>query len=103
MEVESLQTKMEEERKALSLCRSKALQRGLKMEITAAEWQWDRRKLTFFFIADKRVDFRDLVKDLFRTWKTRIWSVLFSYFLTQKKELDFFFSMRGRRMCSVNP
>ncbi|KNZ61356.1 hypothetical protein VP01_1412g3 [Puccinia sorghi] len=79
MEVESLQTKMEEERKALSLCRSKALQRGLKMEITAAEWQWDRRKLTFFFIADKRVDFRDLVKDLFRTWKTRIW------------------------MCSVNP
>jgi len=78
-EVESLQLKMEEEQKALSLCRSKALQRGLKMEITAAEWQWDRRKLTFFFIADKRVDFRDLVKDLFRTWKTRIW------------------------MCSVNP
>ncbi|PLW39566.1 hypothetical protein PCANC_15650 [Puccinia coronata f. sp. avenae] len=72
-DVQSLHQKMEEERKALSLCRSKALQRGLKMEITAAEWQWDRRKLTFFFIADKRIDFRDLVKDLFRTWKTRIW------------------------------
>lgn len=79
LEVQSLAQKMEEERKALSLCRSKALQRGLKMEITSAEWQWDRRKLTFFFIADKRIDFRDLVKDLFRTWKTRIW------------------------MCSVNP
>ncbi|KAA1073984.1 hypothetical protein PGTUg99_028587 [Puccinia graminis f. sp. tritici] len=78
-DVQSLHQKMEEERKALSLCRSKALQRGLKMEITSAEWQWDRRKLTFFFIADKRIDFRDLVKDLFRTWKTRIW------------------------MCSVNP
>ncbi|KAI8459572.1 hypothetical protein BY996DRAFT_4575827 [Phakopsora pachyrhizi] len=66
-------TKAQDEAKALALCRSKALQRGLEMEITSAEWQWDRRKLTFFFIADKRVDFRDLVKDLFRTWKTRIW------------------------------
>ncbi|KAH9820657.1 hypothetical protein DFH28DRAFT_952854 [Melampsora americana] len=68
-----LQQKIQDENKALSLCRSKALQRGLKMEIQYAEWQWDRRKLTFFFVADKRIDFRDLVKDLFRTWKTRIW------------------------------
>lgn len=68
-----LLNKAQDEAKALALCRSKALQRGLKMDITSAEWQWDRRKLTFFFIADKRIDFRDLVKDLFRTWKTRIW------------------------------
>lgn len=43
------------------------------MEITDAEWQWDRRKLTFFYLADQRVDFRELVRELFRLYKTRIW------------------------------
>ena len=45
----------------------------LAMEITDAEWQWDRRKLTFFYLADQRVDFRELVRELFRLYKTRIW------------------------------
>lgn len=45
---------------------------GLKMKISEAEWQWDRNKLTVFFTADKRVDFRGLVKDMARTFKTRI-------------------------------
>jgi len=44
----------------------------LKMKISEAEWQWDRNKLTVFFTADKRVDFRGLVKDMARTFKTRI-------------------------------
>ncbi|MDQ3996558.1 MAG: PSP1 domain-containing protein, partial [Gemmatimonadota bacterium] len=34
---------------------------GLAMKLTDAEWQWDRKKLTFYFTADKRVDFRVLV------------------------------------------
>jgi hypothetical protein len=33
----------------------------------------DRRKLTFYFLADQRIDFRELVRDLFKTYKTRIW------------------------------
>lgn len=33
----------------------------------------DRRKLTFYFVAERRVDFRELVRDLFRIYKTRIW------------------------------
>ena len=41
----------------------------LAMEITDAEWQWDRRKLTFFYVADQRVDFRELVRELFRLCK----------------------------------
>lgn len=61
--------KAQDEAKALALCRSKALAKGLAMEITAAEWQWDRRRLTFYFVADKRVDFRELVRELFRIWK----------------------------------
>ena len=35
----------------------------------------DRRRLTFFYVADRRIDFRNLVKDLFRLYKTRIWLV----------------------------
>jgi cell fate regulator YaaT (PSP1 superfamily) len=33
----------------------------------------DRNKLTFYFIAEKRIDFRELVRELFRIYKTRIW------------------------------
>jgi cell fate regulator YaaT (PSP1 superfamily) len=45
---------------------------GLVMKLTDAEWQWDRRKLTIFFTAEKRVDFRGLVRDLAAQFKTRI-------------------------------
>lgn len=44
----------------------------LVMKLTDAEWQWDRRKLTIFFTAEKRVDFRTLVRDLAALFKTRI-------------------------------
>jgi len=45
---------------------------GLVMKVSDAEWQWDRRKLTFYFTAEKRVDFRALVRDLASTFRTRI-------------------------------
>ena len=44
----------------------------LKMKVTEAEWQFDRNKLIIYFTADKRVDFRQLVRDLARTFQTRI-------------------------------
>jgi len=47
-------------------------QHGLRMKVSEAEWQWDRNKLTVYFTADKRVDFRALVKEMARTFKTRI-------------------------------
>jgi cell fate regulator YaaT (PSP1 superfamily) len=56
--------------------RIKAIERvrhhGLEMKVSDAEWQWDRKKLTIYFTAEKRVDFRDLVRDLASTFKTRI-------------------------------
>ncbi len=56
--------------------RRKAMERvranGLAMKLTDAEWQWDRRKLTFYFTAEKRVDFRNLVRDLASLFHTRI-------------------------------
>lgn len=45
---------------------------GLVMKLTDAEWQWDRRKLTIFFTAEKRVDFRGLVRDLAALFRARI-------------------------------
>ena len=56
--------------------RRKAMERvranGLAMKLTDAEWQWDRKKLTFYFTAEKRVDFRNLVRDLASLFRTRI-------------------------------
>ena len=45
---------------------------ALVMKVSDAEWQWDRRKLTFYFTAEKRVDFRSLVRDLAAVFRTRI-------------------------------
>lgn len=45
----------------------------LPMSILDAEYQFDRHKLTFFFEADRRIDFRELVSELFSLYKTRIW------------------------------
>jgi cell fate regulator YaaT (PSP1 superfamily) len=45
---------------------------GLAMKLSDAEWRWDRRKLTIYFTADKRVDFRNLVRELASTFRTRI-------------------------------
>jgi hypothetical protein len=61
--------KLKEEYDAMMICREKVAQRGLPMQIVDAEYQWDRRKLTFYFKADKRVDFRELTKENFRIFK----------------------------------
>jgi cell fate regulator YaaT (PSP1 superfamily) len=56
--------------------RRKAMERvranQLVMKVSDAEWQWDRKKLTFYFTAEKRVDFRTLVRELASTFRTRI-------------------------------
>jgi cell fate regulator YaaT (PSP1 superfamily) len=56
--------------------RRKAMERvhanNLVMKLTDAEWRWDRRKLTIFFTAEKRVDFRNLVRELAAMFRTRI-------------------------------
>jgi len=72
-DVHLLATKTQDELKALQLCQTKVRAKKLPMEVIDAEYQWDRRKLTFYFIAEKRIDFRELVRELFRLYKTRIW------------------------------
>ena len=68
-----MDAKLHDESMALVRCAARVRQKKLPMEVVDAEYQWDRNKLTFFFSADKRIDFRELVRDLFRIYKTRIW------------------------------
>ncbi|KAI9034334.1 PSP1 C-terminal conserved region-domain-containing protein [Hyaloraphidium curvatum] len=72
-ELSMLGSKMADEEKAMAICQGKVRSKRLPMEVVDAEYQWDRRKLTFYFVADRRIDFRELVRDLFKIYKTRIW------------------------------
>lgn len=60
------------ERDALDECQELVKKHGLEMKLVDAEYQLDGNKLTFYFTADQRVDFRELVKDLAAIYKTRI-------------------------------
>ncbi len=66
---ELLKTKQEE---VLKICQAKVNAHELEMKLVEAEYTFDMSKLTFYFTADGRIDFRELVKDLASTFKTRI-------------------------------
>ena len=57
---------------ALKICQSKVNSHKLEMKLIEAEYTFDMSKLTFYFTADGRIDFRELVKDLASAFKTRI-------------------------------
>ncbi len=71
-EKEALLRLRNEEAEALDECEEFVVFRGLKMKLIDAEYQFDKGKLTFYFTADNRVDFRELVKDLAAHFRTRI-------------------------------
>ena len=62
----------EKERKAYEVCQQKIGVLGLDMQLVSAECTFDGSKILFFFTADERVDFRELVKNLASTFHTRI-------------------------------
>jgi len=62
----------EKERKAFDTCRQKIETRGLPMKLVSAHYLLEEPKILFFFSAESRVDFRELVKDLVSVFKTRI-------------------------------
>ena len=62
----------EREREAFWICREKIQKRGLDMKLIDAEYTFDNSKVLFYFTADGRVDFRELVKDLAGVFRTRI-------------------------------
>jgi len=60
------------EREAFTICLDKIEEHGLPMKLVDVEYTFEHNKILFYFTADGRVDFRELVKDLARIFKTRI-------------------------------
>lgn len=60
------------EQEAFKICVEKIKARGLKMNLVEAECTFDNNKLLFYFTAENRIDFRELVKDLAAVFRTRI-------------------------------
>ena len=60
------------EKEAFELCNKKIKEHNLQMTLTDVEYKFDNSKILFYFTADGRVDFRDLVRDLAAIYKTRI-------------------------------
>ena len=60
------------EKEAFKVCQEKIREHKLEMTLTDVEYKFDNSKLLFFFTADGRIDFRELVKDLAAIYKTRI-------------------------------
>ena len=60
------------EKRALEICQQKVTELGLEMQLVSAEYAFDGSKILFFFTADGRVDFRELVKALASILRTRI-------------------------------
>ncbi len=63
---------LKKEKEAFQICQKKIKEHKLNMILTDVEYKFDESKILFFFTADGRIDFRDLVKDLAAIYKTRI-------------------------------
>ncbi|MBE5940754.1 MAG: stage 0 sporulation protein [Lachnospiraceae bacterium] len=62
----------EKEKKAFEICQEKIKKHNLEMKLIDTEYTFDNNKVLFYFTADGRIDFRELVKDLAAVFKTRI-------------------------------
>lgn len=71
-ELRSIEKNKSREKDAYKICEEKIARHGLDMNLIDVEIAFDNSKILFYFTADGRVDFRELVKDLAATFKTRI-------------------------------
>lgn len=69
---EMIEKNKKKEKQAFAICEEKIRKHGLKMDLVDVECTFDNNKLLFYFTAENRVDFRELVKDLASVFRTRI-------------------------------
>ena len=72
LDLTEMERSMQSEELALKTCQQKVLEAGLPMKMIRAHYSFDGSHLTFYFAAEKRVDFRNLVRELAREFRTRI-------------------------------
>ena len=71
-DTKTVERNREREKSAYKTCQEKIEKHGLEMKLVQAEYTFDNNKLLFYFTADGRIDFRELVKDLASVFRTRI-------------------------------
>lgn len=71
-DLEQLEINIQKEKEAYTICLEKIGNHGLPMKLVDVEYTFDNNKIIFYFTADGRVDFRELVKDLASVFRTRI-------------------------------
>ena len=71
-DVKKQEDNLRKNKKAFDICKEKIAEHKLEMDLVEARYLFDRSKLMFYFTAEERIDFRDLVKDLAAIFKTRI-------------------------------
>ena len=71
-DIKAAESNKEKSRNAFKICNEKIASHGLKMKLIDAEYTFDNNKVLFYFTADGRIDFRELVKDLASVFRTRI-------------------------------
>ena len=69
---EIIQQNRQDEKIFYGICKKKIAEYGLKMKLVGTEYIFDRSKLIFYFVAEGRIDFRNLVRELAYIFKTRI-------------------------------
>ncbi len=72
VDIRRMRQNREDEKRAYRTCQECIARHGLEMKLVEAEYTLDRSKIMFYFTADGRVDFRELVKDLAGVFRTRI-------------------------------
>ena len=71
-DLETVKKKIRKQKDAFAICQQKIKNRGLYMNLIDVEFTFDNNKILFYFTAETRVDFRELVKDLAAVFRTRI-------------------------------
>ena len=71
-DLQRIEENKKSEQEAFGICESKIAEHGLPMKLVEVEYTFDLSKIIFYFTADGRIDFRDLVKDLASVFRTRI-------------------------------
>lgn len=69
---QSIENNQLEAKDAMNFCQRKIKDYNLQMKMVDVEYSFDKKKLIFYFISDKRIDFRELVKELAKVFKVRI-------------------------------
>lgn len=91
---------LKDEPKAFEVCKKLAADAGLDMKLLSAEYCLDRSKITFYFTSEGRVDFRQLVRDLARVFRTRI--EMRQIGVRDATKMVGGFGLCGRELCCTN-